>query len=272
MDTPTRKRLLRHVATIRSRLPKTEIEWLIFLDNRALIPWQEATEVLVDNVDRVVRNAADCVHRREGVMRRVFSFDRNDPNRLKSILSIREGIERLFEEARQGKINAADHLRLRPLARKRGADFATGLLLQLHDIGRCRVLCCYPSDIDNIKDRLVEHFNVRNAKDSKGCDFHILKSEIKDHRVETGPPFRSAGHRAVHLPVKVLSRGLCMVLEIQLMTMLQAAWDAKEHPIYEMRRKKGVPAEAAGDRMHSLSGLLMIADEYSQEVWRKMRP
>jgi ppGpp synthetase/RelA/SpoT-type nucleotidyltranferase len=85
------------------------------------------------------------------------------------------------------------------------------------------------------------------------------------------PGKRKKGHRAVHFVFKaVFNQQEFLLFEVQLMTLLQNAWNRKIHSIvYEPHRiGKEVPLKTLM-RSCAMSDMLYVADDYFNELLLK---
>jgi ppGpp synthetase/RelA/SpoT-type nucleotidyltranferase len=121
------------------------------------------------------------------------------------------------------------------------------------DILRFRVLCNYLCDMFELSDRLPEFLLNR--------DFSIDDGPKDFINIEPGG--RKKGYRAVHFVFKKAHEGTEYLFEVQIMTLLQHAWDKKDHHlVYEYRRiNKEIPLDLKM-RSYAMSELLFIADNF----------
>lgn len=124
----------------------------------------------------------------------------------------------------------------------------------INDLIRFRVVCNYLNDVYYI------HKKLRSFA-AKSIKFKLKKF---DDYIETPYPERRVGHRALQFVFQHIAAGKEPVLfEVQVMTLLQHAWDKKDHHlIYEyVRIKKGekIPVRLR-NRMAAMSEVLYVAD------------
>ena len=159
-------------------------------------------------------------------------------------------------------------------------EFAKYFLKPMEDVARCRILCNYDSDLKMMDEQIQTEFTpIAQGKKA------VWREDMRrDKRPESGYRFRKGAHRAVHEYFEAKIESIPCLIEIQLMTLLQQAWDAKQHVLYEIERLLELKEKAASsvdkdrqdldlalDRFHALSGLLMIADEFADETWQRFK-
>lgn len=131
----------------------------------------------------------------------------------------------------------------------------------MEDILRFRILCNYLHDVELLKNILPKQM---------GADFQVCK-ETKDF-IKLDPEMRKKGHRAVHFIFQAIHNQTKYLFEVQLMTLLQNAWDRKDHSIvYEIQRSGNeIPLEVKM-RSYAMSEMLYVADDYFNELLLKRR-
>ena len=219
--------------------------WAIIVPS-LLDPWYSAYQTLVvESLGPFIWKMGNSIIADQN--RIAYVFDINNPNSLKSWSSVADKICRNLQEflidhtsARLPKgvpedmrDRASDFPAMRP------EDFVTYFLKPMEDVARCRVLCNYNSDLDDLDKQIQTEFiplaEERNAKWRDGLR--------RDKRLESGYSFKKGAHRAVHeyFEVKVdgTPQDISCLIEIQLMTLLQQAWDIKQHVLYEKIRILG---------------------------------
>lgn len=127
----------------------------------------------------------------------------------------------------------------------------------MEDILRFRILCNYLTDIKALKKFLPEKMSEKGYEIVNG---------IKDF-IEQCPEDRKRGHRAVHFVFKISLNKKDFLFEVQLMTLLQNAWDKKDHHlVYEYRRRsEEVPLELK-IRSYAMSEMLFVADDFFSNI------
>ncbi len=137
---------------------------------------------------------------------------------------------------------------------------------ELTDLGRFRIACNFMSDVRALA-RMIEASCSGAAEPGSAEAALAAEFELRDGRFENAmdilPSTRNSGERCFKA-VFILRGGPMRgrTVELQLMTVLQEAWDKKDHVlVYEpMRRKEPVP----DDRVRAsfaLSELLFVADQ-----------
>ncbi len=130
----------------------------------------------------------------------------------------------------------------------------------MEDIIRFRILCNYLCDVDRITGILPGQMTRLN--------YEII-GEPKDF-INKAPEERKKGHRAVHFIFKATFNMQVYLFEVQIMTLLQNAWDRKDHSIvYEHKRiGKEIPLKTRM-RSYAMSEMLYVADDYFNELLLK---
>lgn len=114
-------------------------------------------------------------------------------------------------------------------------DQVKQMLLSFPDLGRFRIVCDFSFDVDRAKRVLL------TRKPLSLLGRYPVMDRPKDYVNDPDLRRPTRGHRAYQLAVRVPGEGFRV--EIQWMTELQAAWDLRNHPMYEWSREGGqVPA------------------------------
>jgi len=151
------------------------------------------------------------------------------------------------------------------------AKVQTGTLPSLHeveqrvvgfpDLGRFRIVCDFASDIqcalrvllDKGRRVLLSQYPLRGPVKNYALDLHLRRPD--------------RGHRAYQFAVRVPDTRQCSV-EIQLMSLLQDAWDRRNHPMYEWTREGGrLPGRLVLSDV-ALAETLYLVDEQAKRNWR----
>lgn len=129
----------------------------------------------------------------------------------------------------------------------------------MEDILRFRILCNYLHDVEQMKNILP-----------KEMEPHLqVYKEPKDF-IKLDPEMRKKGHRAVHFIFQAHHNQRKYLFEVQLMTLLQNAWDRKDHSIvYESKRTGNVVPLEVKMRSYAMSEMLYVADDYFNELLLK---
>jgi putative GTP pyrophosphokinase len=129
---------------------------------------------------------------------------------------------------------------------------------EMEDIARLRIVCNYLSDIFEVAERL-------KADNSFNACCKIL--DEKDYIFKN----RNRPHRALQFVLEVPMQDMPRKVELQIMTLLQEAWDKKDHNlIYEKERIGKEIDQKDKIKMHSMSDLLYIADEFFDSLRKKI--
>lgn len=137
-------------------------------------------------------------------------------------------------------------------------------LEEMEDIIRFRILCNYLVDINTMQKKLPEEMTSPSGG-------YILHSGPKDF-INKPPEERKKGHRAVHFVFKTIRNKKVYLFEVQLMTLLQDAWDKKDHHlVYEYERKnEEVPLDLRM-RSYAMSEMLYLADEFFSSLLKQQQ-
>lgn len=191
-------------------------------------PWRRRITVAVTEVHGAVNTRLDEERRRvygqEGVFRPVWQVTGTDgTSLLKSTGSVRSKLGREIRSRSQKKALVEARLSLEQIEK---------LLLDFPDLGRFRVLCDYTSDVERARKVLM------TRKPPALLGRYPVADRVKDYVRDLSLRHPARGHRAVQFAVKVPPQSL--LVEIQLMTLLQNAWDCRNHPLYEWSREGGL--------------------------------
>jgi ppGpp synthetase/RelA/SpoT-type nucleotidyltranferase len=190
-------------------------------------PWRRRITVAVTEVHGAVDARLDeerqRVYGQEGVLRPVWQVTGTDgASLLKSAASVRSKLGREIRSREKRRELPDGRLSLEQVEK---------LLLGFPDLGRFRVLCDYTSDVERARKVLM------TRKPPTLLGRYPIPDRIKDYAGDLSLRHPARGHRAVQFAVRVPPQNL--LVEIQLMTLLQAAWDCRNHPFYEWSRDGG---------------------------------
>lgn len=131
------------------------------------------------------------------------------------------------------------------------------------DILRFRILCNYLCDIFAVKEVLLKEMKERD---------YLMHDEYPKDFVNLMPGERKEGHRAVHFVFKKKIMNQAYLFEVQLMTLLQHAWNRKAHHLVYAYTRNGenVPLDITM-RSYAMSEMLYIADDFFNEMFIKSR-
>jgi ppGpp synthetase/RelA/SpoT-type nucleotidyltranferase len=215
---------------------------------------QVAAQRVNHDVREALRSARDRILEREGGTRTVWHVTGTDGRSLmKSMTSVRSKLGReLCRRESDGRL---------PKGRM-SLDQVEKLLLSFGDLGRFRVVCDLSMDVKEALEELLQveqqlligRYEVRGFKD------FVYDLDLRE-------PAR--GHRAQQFTVEVEEDGYPVLVEIQLMTLLQNAWDRRNHPLYEWHREGGsLPVELHVNDV-ALAETLHLVDEQATRNWRR---
>jgi len=221
-------------------------------------PWRELAMVAVKEVHEAVSGCLEEERRRlrdrEGVTRRAWEVTGTDGRSLlKSAASAQSKIGReLLDWHKRGRLPD----------RRLSLGDVEKILLTFPDLGRFRVVCDFSCDVDCAKRALL------SGKPLRLLGRYGLSSRAKDYLNDPSLRRPTRGHRAYQFSV-VVPGDPRLLVEIQLMTQLQAAWDLRNHPIYEWDRE-GHPLPAVlALRDVALAETLHLVDLQATANWKQ---
>jgi ppGpp synthetase/RelA/SpoT-type nucleotidyltranferase len=221
-------------------------------------PWRELIMVAVTEVHEAVSYRLDeerrRVYQKEGIFRSVWQVTGTDGRSLlKSAASVRSKLGRQLRAMQEeGKL----------LGGRMSRDQVEHLLLGFPDLGRFRVVCDYPCDV--VRARRV----LLGGKPLVLLGRYPIEREIKDFSRDLSLLRLARGHRGVQLAVRVPGKGRDLLVEIQLMTLLENAWDCRNHPIYEWTRDGGALPDDLALKDINVSNSLQLLDDVADQVHR----
>ncbi len=217
-------------------------EWL----RRKTATFDAAVITLVARVEPILREVEEEV-RESGEHRLVTRIDLG--NAIKSPASILEKMVRVWEE--------------------KGSEVPpvsfTNFTRELDDLGRFRIVTNFLSDVELIADRLAAPYGTRQgltAAQRALADDFLLRSNAFEDKVLLHPRRRNKGERCrkgvfePRLPEQSHLR-----VEVQIQTLLQEAWDKKDHYLLYEPRRRGEKVDLEHEcEMFAMSELLYVAD------------
>ncbi len=195
-------------------------------------PWRQRIMVAVTEIHGAVTARLDEERRRiyqlEGLFRSVWQVTGTDGRSLrKSAAGVRSKLGREIRSRQNQGTLPAGRLSLEQVEH---------MVLGFPDLGRFRVLCDYTHDVEQARKILM----TRNPPAL--LSRYPIPGRIKDYAHDLSLRHPARGHRAVQFAVRVPGQNL--LVEIQFMTLLQAAWDSRNHPLYDWSREGGpLPAD-----------------------------
>ncbi len=140
-----------------------------------------------------------------------------------------------------------------------------GSLAEMTDLGRFRIVVNFLSDIERVCSALEEPYAAPGAavlsaaQEALGREFALEPNRLVD-LVNQEPKDRTKGQRCRKGVLYPRSRPDLKV-EVQVETMLQEAWDKKDHFLIYEPRRRGEPVHPQDNReMFAMSELLYVAD------------
>lgn len=141
-----------------------------------------------------------------------------------------------------------------------------GVEREFSDLGRFRLVVNFISDMDRFKARLEDAFDPRVGKERLTPGQEALRNQfiLTNNRLEdalnVSPKKRTKGERCYKGVFSPMNAPTCSV-EVQIVTVLQEAWDKKDHYLVYEPRRIGLDIDPGHEReMFSMSELLYIAD------------
>jgi len=217
-------------------------------------------DAFAEHVRQVTRNHRICLEAVLGITRR-------------ELTELGEGSSRLVADI------ARDHQHKSPVSivekilRKPGELSLGNFAAEIDDLVRFRILCNYLGDVERVVERLA-------ASQTLLRDFDIVSSEDRIWEVrlpvedalqeDRRRRLRLSGVRA-HYFVFESRRFREVKMEVQVATLLEHAWDQKDHHlVYEPERTGEPIPDRFRLRVKAVSDLLYVADEFL-EVLRRER-
>lgn len=197
---------------------------------------QIAVQRVFDDTARALSRERKRVIADEGTARRVWRILGHETSSLlKTPRSIRSKLAReLAEREDAGKLPDG-RLSIEQVQR---------LLARFPDLGRFRVVGDFAGDVQRALDTLLPRPRRRML-----CRYRC-PGPFKDYVYDLGLRKPTQGHRARQFTVEVVENGTSYLVEIQLMTRLQHAWDRRNHPVYEWVREGEHASSAAPGQRH----------------------
>ncbi|MEW6618149.1 MAG: RelA/SpoT domain-containing protein [bacterium] len=129
---------------------------------------------------------------------------------------------------------------------------------EMEDIARMRIVCNYLSDISEIANSIRDNEVIKGiCRIVEETDYVFME--------------RDRPHRAYHFILESTLNQTKRKVELQIMTMLQEAWDKKDHNlIYEKIRIGKEIDKKDRIKMGAMSELLYIADEFFDYLRKKI--
>lgn len=218
-------------------------EWL----QRHTAPFRAAVTALVARIRPVLSEVEAEVHHQEGEQRLVARIDLNHAT--KSPPSILEKMGRAWEE----RPGAAPPISF--------ANFER----EIDDLGRLRIVTNFLSDVERIAKRLEAPYRTREGLSEAQralAEEYLLRQNAFEDRVLLHPGKRNKGercHKGIFGPRRPELSYLRV--EVQIQTLLQEAWDKKDHYLLYEPRRRGEPVALEHEcEMFAMSDLLYVAD------------
>lgn len=137
---------------------------------------------------------------------------------------------------------------------------------EFEDLARARVVANFLSDVADIGAAVRDAFSKRpemltEAQRGLRGEYYLKSNQLED-RIALAPGTRQRGERCLKGVFSPRARGFeHLQVEIQIATVLQEAWDQKDHFLIYEPRRRGVKPDAQDEReIFAMSELLYMAD------------
>lgn len=144
---------------------------------------------------------------------------------------------------------------------------------ELNDLGRFRIVTNFLSDVEWICRQLEAPYDptkweqLSSAQETLRCEFSLQGNRFED-LIAISHRSRKSGERcrkAQFTPKQPEHRGFRV--EVQLLTVLQEAWDKKDHFLIYERRRAGLKVDERHEQLsYSLSEQLYLADHVFDQL------
>jgi ppGpp synthetase/RelA/SpoT-type nucleotidyltranferase len=161
------------------------------------------------------------------------------------------------------------------IARRVSEDELRSRIFKFSDLGRVRVVCTFNKDALHLQKSLfTAPSKVSNRSNSSGRLFlgkYRCPKGVKDFIFDPEKRHGLKGHRARQFSVRVPVKGedIEFGFEIQLMTLLQNAWDRRNHPFYEKVRENMDLSTELMVNDFSCAETLHLVDQQADRNWNK---
>ena len=144
---------------------------------------------------------------------------------------------------------------------------------KMDDLVRFRILCNYLSDVEVVVERIEESASIKEGFEVIDKEDRIWEVRIPADDEETEEKRRKkrlTGVRGYYLVFQV--KGLPGVkIEVQVTTLLENAWDRKDHHLVYEQERKGVDINPRFKlQIKAISDMLYVADEYFDMLRREV--
>lgn len=146
-------------------------------------------------------------------------------------------------------------------------------LHELNDLGRFRIVTNFLSDVDWLCGQLEAPYDVTkrerlsSAQQTLGLEFSLQGNRFED-LINISHRDRKSGERCrkAHFTPRAPEHRACGV-EVQVLTVLQEAWDKKDHFLIYERRRAGLLVDEEHERLSfSLSEQLYLSDRLFDQL------
>lgn len=208
---------------------------------------------VIRELENVLEREKKTLGAQENINRDYWNFFGNE-NPVKSVRSIRSKLARDIYDGEKGgseKISS-------PLT----PEEIENRIYRFSDLGRVRIICTFYSDMQHLLSVvLIGNLFLDKYECPEGIKDFIYDSEKRDGL---------KGHRARQFSVRVpVEHDITFGFEVQLMTLLQHAWDRRNHPIYEWTRENKVLSIELKVNDFACSEALHVVDKQADRNWEQ---
>jgi ppGpp synthetase/RelA/SpoT-type nucleotidyltranferase len=197
-------------------------------------------------VEQALHQERIKIRKAEGTRRRIWDLSGRDGSSLvKTAHSLHSKIMRKLDEQNRQSISPAE---------------LEDMVLGFPDLGRFRIICDFSCDVERAIDLLLDREHTLLL------DTYAVHGKVKDYVYDLSRRRPDSGHRARQLAVKSGQ----YLIEIQLMTLLQHAWDRRNHPLYEWTRDGNQVSERLVISDVALAETLYLVDEQATRNWQEL--
>ena len=217
-----------------------------------------AAQKVSDRIEIELDELRQMIQEKESTKRQVWVSTMGPAHQLiKSTRSIRSKLGRELLEEEKNSTPLKETLSLSQVEAK---------VFDFPDLGRFRILCDLSSDAALLMNKLLgDEWEGKSGLMLLG-EFEV-NGVVKDFVLSLPRRNPAKGHRARQFTVKSRENGKAYLIEIQVMTLLQDAWDRRNHPIYEFAREKGELPDTLIISDVALAETLYIVDEQASRNW-----
>ena len=203
---------------------------------------------MIDELQKHLEKEEKLLQTNEGIKRDHWYLF-GDATHIKSISSIRSKLARDLSEKNNTPVRLTE-------------EQLKGKILEFSDLGRGRIVCTFNQDAESLLGRLIH--------DGLFLDKYTCPKGVRDFIYDPSRRDGLKGHRARQFSVRVpMKNPHTFGFEIQLMTVLQQAWDRRNHPFYEFTREGGNLSDELLVNDFACAETLHLVDRQADYNWRE---